>query len=233
MTEREREAARILAENARRLAEIPAGRYAPWQPAELFLRQDRTRSALRLLKDVNRLPTSGARALEVGCGTGGWLPELLAWGLETPDLAGIDLDTNRVEVARKRFPSADLRVGDAAALPWPSDHFDLVVVSTVFSSILDGGIQTRVAAEIERVLNPGGALLWYDLALDNPRNRNVRGIGRSALRALFPQLIGQVRRCGLLPPLARWLAARSHTLATLAATLPPLRSHLLAVLHRP
>lgn len=233
MVETSPEGARILAENARRRAEIPTSRYAPWEPGELFLRHDRSRVALCLLARVGRLPASIARALEVGCGTGGWLPELLSWGLSEGNLAGLDLDAGRIDVAHARLPAADLRVGDATALPWHDASFDLIVISTVFSSILDRDVQVAIADQITRALAASGAVVWYDLALDNPNNRNVRAISSRQLATLFPQLKVTVRRCGLLPPLARWLAPRSHTLATLAATLPPLRSHLLGILTHP
>ena len=74
------------------------------------------------------------------------------------------------------FPSADLRVGDAAEMPWADDMFKLVVISTVMTSILDAEVRRAVADEVDRVLEPGGAVLWYDFRVDNPANPNVRGI---------------------------------------------------------
>jgi hypothetical protein len=109
----------------------------------------------------------------------------------------------------------------------------LAIASTVFTAILDLGMRRMVAQEILRVLKPGGALLWYDLAWNNPRNPNVRGVSRKELAALFPQLRGEVRSVTLAPPLARAVAPRSWTLATLLAAVPGLRSHRLAVLIKP
>ena len=43
--------------------------------------------------------------------------------------------------------------------------------------------------------------MWYDFRFDNPQNRQVRGIGRRELRALFPQLRGRIRSVTLAPPL--------------------------------
>lgn len=228
----ELEAARILAENERRRRELPASRYAPSEPGELFLRLDRSRVARRLLARSGKMPSSDSRVLEIGCGSGGWLTELLSWGIAPVHLAGIDLDAARVEVAKEALPGVDLRVGDAAALPWPDGDIDLVVISTVFSSILDHEVRAQVAREVVRVLSPQGAVLWYDLRFNNPNNANVEGISARALARLFPELEVVARPCGLMPPLARWLARRSPSLASLAAALPPLRSHLLAVAYR-
>lgn len=224
------EAERMLAENARREREINSARYAPWSPAEALMREGRRREAARLLHRHGVFPQSGDPVLEVGYGRLGWLADLLGWGLRCFDLHGIELDPARAAAAQAAFPGADLRVGDAAAMTWADESFALVVASTVFTSILDGGVRTSVAAEIVRVLRPGGALLWYDFRVDNPANPNVRGIGRRGLEALFPGLECHLRSLTLAPPLARAVAPVSWGLATLLEGLPFLRSHLLGVL---
>jgi SAM-dependent methyltransferase len=226
-----RERARIEAEYRRRAAEVPADFYAPWQPWVRLLAEERERVAAGLLRRAG-VPLTAGRVLEVGCGAGGWLPALRAWGVEEHSLHGIDLDRERLAAAAAAFPAATLLHGDAAHLPWPDRNFHLVVASTVFSSILAAAVRRRVAAEVERVLAPGGALLWYDLRYNNPRNPNVRGIGRGELRQLFPALRGPVRSLSLAPPLARALAPRSLSLARALSAVPFLRSHLLAVLRR-
>ncbi len=90
-----------------------------------------------------------------------------------------------------------------------------------------------VADEITRVLAPGGALLWYDCSVNNPRNANIRKVGRKHLIQLFPKLSGKIKTVTLAPPLARFVAPRNWTLATLLGSLPLLRTHLLAVLVKP
>src|SRR5947208_8442732 len=126
--------------------------------------------------------------MEVGFGSLGWLGDLISWRVRETDLHGIELDPALVDRAREILPLADLRAGDATALPWASNTFDLVVASTVFTSILDPRVRALVAGEIERVLAPGGALLWYDFAVNNPRNPHVRKVDRGELVRLFPRL---------------------------------------------
>ena len=70
-----------------------------------------------------------------------------------------------------------------------------------------------LAAELARVLAPGGAIVWYDMFRDNPRNKNVTGIGRSRIRELFPSLQVHTRSITLAPPLARFVVPRSKTIA--------------------
>jgi len=224
------EVRRIQAEYRRREREIAAETYAPWQPAEFFLQTGRTRLALALLRRAKVFPGAGDPCLEVGFGTLGWLATLIHWGLREEDLHGIEIDPARAEHAQRALPRADLRVGSATALPWPEHAFRLVIASTVFTSILDARVRRLAAAEITRVLRPGGCLLWYDFAVNNPRNGHVRKVTRKELAALFPELRGEVRSATLAPPLARRIVPRSWTLATLLEALPVARSHLLAVL---
>ncbi|MEM9554811.1 MAG: class I SAM-dependent methyltransferase [Acidobacteriota bacterium] len=205
-------------------------RHAPWQPTEILLREERRRVAARLLRRVDRFPRPGDACLEIGYGRIGWLGDLLSWGLRSADLHGIEIDPDRAAVAHEALPGADLRVGDARALPWPNATFRLVVVSTVFTSILDDDTRRAIAAEIERVLAPAGALLWYDFRVDNPRNPRVRRVGRRTLRHLFPRLVGPIQSVSLAPPIARLVAPLSHRFADVLAAVPFLRTHLLAVL---
>lgn len=225
-TERER----VLAEYRRREREIEADRYAPWNPSAIFLRGGRTLTAALLLAKASVFPRPGDPCLEIGFGSLGWLAELMSWGLREADLHGVELDPVRAAKARDAFPAADLRTGDATRLPWPDKTFRLVITSTVFSSILDTAVRRLVAAEVTRVMAPGGVLLWYDMRVNNPRNPHVRKVDRKELGSLFPRLSGRTRSATLAPPLARWVVPRSWRAAQILETIPLLRTHWLAVL---
>jgi len=207
--------------------------YAPWQPAEQLAREERKRVAARLLRKRGSFPRADHRCLEVGCGTQGWLGELASWGVAQRNLHGIELDATRVEAARTCLPLADIRVGDATNMPWEDACFQLVIASTVFSSILDARVRELLAREIVRVLTSGGVLLWYDFAFNNPRNPHVRRVSRDEIRMLFPDLAGPIQSVTLAPPLARAIAPRSWIVATVLQAMPLLRTHLLAVLEKP
>jgi ubiquinone/menaquinone biosynthesis C-methylase UbiE len=221
---------RIQVEYQRRAAEVSSDRYASWQPATQLTIDGRTRLATDMLREANVFPNEVSQCLEVGCGSHGWLNELIAWGVQETNLHGIELDPTRATKARELFPNADLRVGDAVKLPWNDGSFNLVITSTLFTSVLDVNVRMLIANEIVRVLAPNGALLWYDFAFDNPRNANVRGINRRKLRKLFPALRGEIKSVTLAPPLARLIAPRSLALATVLEGIPLLRTHLMGVL---
>lgn len=228
----EREKNRIESEYRRREEEIDSDLYAPWQLAEHFMLSERKSWAAYLLHQAGKFPVAGDQCLEIGYGQIGWLADLISWGLRETDLHGIELDEKRARIAQDALPKADLRTGDAAKLPWANNSFKIVIVSTVFSSILDVNVRNEIAGEIERVLLPGGVLLWYDLAFDNPRNSNVKSIKANELRQLFPGFKTYIRRVTLAPPLARFIVRRNRTLAVFLSAIPLLRTHLLGLLFK-
>ena len=224
---------RIRAEYERREREIDLERYASWSQAVILEQSNRKRIASMLLHQANVFPDAGCQCLEVGCGAMGWAAELLSWGVPTPNLHGIDLCETRIRHIRELLPQATFRVGDATELPWGTGQFQLVVASTVFTSILDQDVRRRLAVEIVRVMAPQGALLWYDFAFNSPGNPNVRRVDRAELRALFPQLDGEIKSITLAPPIARVITPLSWTIATCLQAVPLLRTHLIAVLVKP
>ncbi len=233
MSDHQSEIDRIQAEYRRRAREVAPDLYSFAQSDNVLRHAGIVRDAVKLLNDAGLFPPASADILDVGCGRGDWLLELTRWGADPGRLRGIDLDQERVSVARRRMPSADLKTGDAAALPWAGESFDLITQFTVFSSILDAGVRRAVAAEMLRVLRPGGVILWYDLRRNNPWNSNVIGLDRQAVTGLFPGCTVRWRTATLAPPLARVATRISWLLAVVLETLPPLRSHSLALVRKP
>ncbi len=224
------EADRIRQEYAARHADARlTSRYRYTQPGHLLLLQGRERAILRLLVRHGLADRLGqARILDVGCGSGGLLLDMLRYGARADALAGIDLLPDAIEQAGSRLPLADLRCGDATALPYRDASFDLVAQMTVISTILDPAARARVAGEMRRVLRPDGLILWYDLRRNSPGNQGVRAVGRAELDRLFPDCTIDARSLTLVPPLARRLAPHAWWLAALLGALPPLQTHLLA-----
>jgi SAM-dependent methyltransferase len=227
------EESRILAENQRREAKSPSHRYAVWGPSEMFANSERRVLAGTMLRKAGVFPNGSSRCLEIGYGYRGLLGDLISWGVHEKQISGLELDPERASNARMLLPCADLRVGDAVQLPWENESFDLVILSLVFTSILAPEVRHIVADEITRVLRPGGALLWYDFRVNNPFNRNVKGIRSAEMLSYFPGLKGRIRSLTLAPPLSRAIVPVSRTLATVLSCLPLLRTHLLAVLLKP
>jgi SAM-dependent methyltransferase len=227
----EREAAAVAERYARR---GDAGRYSMLRPDLWQTVQERQRAMLGLFARSGLHDLSGLILLEVGCGAGGNLLELLRLGFAPDQLSGIELLPERLAQARAVLPEAlALRSGDALDAAVTDQSLDIVFVSTVFSSLLDDAYQQRLADAMWAWLKPGGAVLWYDFMVDNPRNPDVRGVPLARLRALFPHGRLRQRRVTLAPPLARAVTRVHPALYTLFNALPLLRSHVLAWIDKP
>jgi SAM-dependent methyltransferase len=225
------EAAAVAARYAQR---IDDGRYDPLRPEVMLARQERERTLIGLLRRHLRKPLRDLDLLEVGCGSGDNLLELLRLGADPARLVGSELLPERVAAARARLPAASVvHAGDATALPFDAACFDLVLQVTVFSSLLDDAFQQRLADRMWHWLRPGGAVLWYDFTWDNPRNQHVRGVPMARVRALFPQATIEARRVTLAPPIGRRVAALHPALWRAFNLLPLLRTHRLAWIGKP
>lgn len=111
--------------------------------------------------------------LEIGIGRGRTLP-FYPRGIK---LTGIELSGVAVDLAaaraRELHMDATIRQADAAALPYPDDHFDTVVFCYSLCTIPD---DRAAVAEAARVLRPGGRLLLIE-HVRSP-NRVVRALER-------------------------------------------------------
>ena len=171
--------------------------------------------------------------LDVGCGTGHWLRDFIKWGARPENVIGIDLLSDRVIRARRLCPPAvHIQCASAAELPFANGTFDLVLQSTVFTSILDFDLKRRVATEMMRVVKPEGFILWYDYHVNNPWNDDVRGLKRKEMNRLFLSCRIELWRITLAPPLARWIAPRCWLLACLLEKIPLLCTHYLGVIRK-
>jgi SAM-dependent methyltransferase len=227
----EREADAVAARYARR---GDTGRYSILHPDVWQTLQERQRAMLGLFARAGLHDLSGLRLLEVGCGTGGNLLELLRLGFAPERLSGVELLPERLALARAVLPdSLPLLAGDALEAPVPAQSLDIVFVSTVFSSLLDDAYQQRLADAMWSWLKPGGAVLCYDFSVDNPRNPDVRGVPVARLRTLFPQGRLTHRRLTLAPPLARAVTRIHPGLYGWFNALPLLRTHVLAWIDKP
>lgn len=96
----------------------------------------------------------GARLLDVGCGPGYLAAAAATLGAEA---TGIDFADAMLDLARSRFPRIDFRQGDAEALDFPDESFDIVASNIVLFHLVD---PARGIAEAARVLRSGGRFVF-------------------------------------------------------------------------
>ena len=208
--------------------------YSWFNAAYVFMAQERERAVLQALAENGMAHLADKRILDVGCGAGAWLQDFLKWGASPENLWGIDLLAERVEQARRLLPSAaQVRCGSARSLDVPAGSFDVALQSTVFTSILDPELKRQIAKQMMRAVDGRGLILWYDYRVDNPSNPDVRGVGRSEIRKLFPHCDVRLRPVTLAPPLLRGLAPQARPLCLLLEKLPWLCTHYLGVIRPP
>ncbi|MBZ5733426.1 class I SAM-dependent methyltransferase [Nocardioides sp. TRM66260-LWL] len=118
-----------------------------------------------LTVDFDRLGlTAGDRVLDMGCGAGRHAFEMYRRG---GDVVAFDMDADELAKVRDLFVAmqeagevpegaeADVKQGDALALPFADGEFDRVVAAEVLEHIHD---DVAAIKELVRVLRPGGTL---------------------------------------------------------------------------
>lgn len=211
---------------------IDRQRWSSENPGNRAMLRERHAAMHALLAAHDLLPLAGRKILDVGCGSGGELAHLLTWGAQARHLHGVDLLPERIAAAREAHPELTFSCGNAESIDYPDGAFDLVMLFTVLSSILDPAMANNLCAEAMRVLKPGGAVLCYDFRFDNPYNPNVRGVTRRELIRLFPGFSMQARSLTLLPPLTRRFGGWTEALYPILAKFPFLRTHNLTCLKK-
>ena len=215
----------VQARCARRDSSADAQRYSLYaNAAALQAQQERLQAMARLWRAHGWHSLADKALLEVGCGSGGNLLDLLRLGATPTQLTGIELLSERVAAACAVLPGGvQLIEGDACAAPVADASQQAVLAFTVFSSLLDPGYRQQFARTLWRWVAPGGGVLVYDFVVNNPHNPDVRKVPPAELRTLFPNARLRSLRLTLAPPLARRLPA--VLIAPAARLAPFLRTH--------
>jgi len=109
----------------------------------------------------------GEVVLDLGCGTGN-VTALLRERCPGARVCGVDPAGNMVRLVRDRFRDdamVEIKEGEGTGIPYPSGYFDCVVSNLALHHVLPE--QRRLcAAELARVIRPGGRLVYSDLFWD-------------------------------------------------------------------
>ena len=233
VSDKERELQRLLAAYERRAHSASTERYSRVNPGHLFALHEREATMAAMLRADGLRSLAGLRILDVGCGRGATLRQYLEYEADPSQLWGIDLFPAFVEQARSASPGLQIISGSASDLPFPDRSFDFISQFMLFTSVLDFDMKNRIAREIDRVLVPGGRLLWYDFAFNNPANPDVRGIRLAEVRRLFPAFSMASSKITLAPPLGRAIGRFGPAIYHLVSRIRPLCTHYLCLLKKP
>lgn len=114
-----------------------------------------SRARFHLIKDLLR-EKHGERLLEIGYGSGVFMPELAKYA---DKIYGVDIHNEQAKVGEKLAEfdvKAELASGGAEKMPWENDFFDFIVAVSALEFVSD---LDAVCVEIKRMLKPQGSFL--------------------------------------------------------------------------
>ena len=185
----------------------------------------RTRDVLRRRRLVGEALRAGPgdRVLDVGCGPGFYVAELVEQVGPTGSVTGVDTSPQNLALARRRAEGRDnvaLHLADATALPVPDGTFDAALSVQVLEYVTD---LDAALAELHRAVAPGGRVVIWDVdwstvswhSTDPARMARVLAAwdGHLAHPSLPRTLAARLRAAGFSD-----VAAEGHTFATTERT---------------
>jgi ubiquinone/menaquinone biosynthesis C-methylase UbiE len=121
-------------------------------------------SNTRLIETCVRLAQlkRGSRVADLGCGSGVFTDLLHKQGYSP---VGLDISPKLIALGRTKYPDIEFLEGDVENLPFPPASLDGVLLSGLVHHLPD---PSRCAAEVFRVLKPGGSFVAFDPHRMNP-----------------------------------------------------------------
>lgn len=191
-----------------------------------FIRYEREMHYLRILRK-NFAKIEDIKILEIGAGSGDNLLAFKRFGIKWDNIYANELLEERVAMMKDNIPNANILPGDALELDFVR-YFDIILQSTVFTSILDYEFKKKLADKMTQMVKEDGLLLWYDFKYNNPKNPDVRGIKKAEIKRLFPMARRFVfHSATLAPPIGRRIGGYYNILNSL----PFLRTHIIAEIY--
>ena len=164
-------------------------------------------------EELRELPYD--RALELGCGSGFFLLNLIQAGVARRGSV-TDLSPGMVKVATRNGQNLGLdidgRVADAEGIPYDDNTFDLVVGHAVLHHIPDVELSLR---EVVRVLKPGGRFIFAG---------EPTTVGNDYARPLSTLTWERSPRAAKLPGLSGWRRPQAELDEIVAGRGPGMRS---------
>lgn len=142
---------------------------------------------LRLKKD--------AKVLDAGCGPGTYTQVLADNGYK---VCGIDFSKEMIKIAKKRdnLHMITYRQSDIYNLPFPNNHFDMVICIGVFQTVQN---YKKALTELYRLIKPGGIFYLNTLNQNSIKNLLANHFLKNKLnlkRYHYPHLSKVCRKIG-------------------------------------
>lgn len=160
------------------------------------------------------------KVLDVGCGGGRAVGELLARGVAA---VGVDLDQAMVETAAGRWPAGEFRVANATALPFDDGSFTGYRADKVLHALAE---PEQAVAEARRVLARGGRAVlvgqdWDTVVIESADPVRTRALVHARADAMHSPLVARRYRNLLLDNGFTDVTVDVHTVVFTGATALP------------
>lgn len=143
---------------------------------------------------------------------GGSLINFIRLGFPPENMVGIDIQKERIEEAKRRFPNIKFVHGDASKMQFNDESFDIVTESTMFVQITDDGLATSIANEMIRVTKIWGYIILVDWRYSKPWNKSYKRMSQRRIKTLFDvgvkTEIIKTFKGALIPLVGRFLSKR-------------------------
>jgi len=144
-----------------------------WEEAVAYDAMDFTEVNAAFAQKAIELAPKVAKVLDLGTGTAR-IPLILSQQRPQWQIIAIDLAENMLKIGAEHIKKAGLEkqiileLVDAKQLPYPKEHFDMVISNSLFHHLPD---PLPFLQEINRILKPKGAILIRDLI--RPANKEI------------------------------------------------------------
>jgi ubiquinone/menaquinone biosynthesis C-methylase UbiE len=141
-------------------------------------------------------------------------------------LTGVDIQKERIDEAKRRFPNVNFVHCDAAKMQFQDETFDIVTESTMFVQLTDDNLAHSIASEMIRVTKTGGYIMLVDWRYSKPWDKkHYKGLSIRRIKDLFSvpskTIIFSVFNGALIPSIGRFFSKRIPSLYFLVQTIFP------------
>lgn len=123
----------------------------------------------------------GKKVLDIGCGTGRIIPDLLE---KEAKVTGADVSTEMLKIAVKKFPNSTFVKADIRELPFKDDSFDIVISAFVIVHLKQCELE-EAFNEVYRVLKPGGSFILTNINQKKAPKLKVKNLGEIVIKSYY------------------------------------------------